>query len=62
VVERIRGDSVRIKSEKDFYAGLMFLVVGVAFALGASTYNISKGVRMGPGYFPLMLGMLLAAL
>jgi len=53
---------VKIKSQKDFFSGLMFTVVGVAFAWGASTYNIGTGARMGPGYFPLMLGILLALL
>ena len=38
----------------------MFIVVGGAFALGASTYTIGTGARMGPGYFPLVLGVLLA--
>lgn len=51
---------MRIKSQKDFFAGLMFLVVGIAFAWGATNYNIGEGARMGPGYFPLMLGILLA--
>ena len=49
-----------IKSQKDFFSGLMFMAVGVAFAWGASTYNVGSGARMGPGYFPLMLGVLLA--
>ena len=40
----------------------MFLAIGVAFAWGATTYTIGEGARMGPGYFPLMLGILLAAL
>ncbi len=53
---------MKIKSEKDFFAGLMFMVVGIAFAWGATTYNIGEGARMGPGYFPLMLGILLAGL
>ncbi len=51
-----------IKSHKDFWAGIMFLVVGVAFAWGATTYNVGTGARMGPGYFPLMLGVVLAGL
>jgi len=51
---------VNIKSQKDFFAGLMFMGVGVAFAWGATTYNVGTGARMGPGYFPLMLGVLLA--
>jgi hypothetical protein len=51
---------VRIKSQKDFFAGLMFLAMGVAFAWGATNYTIGEGARMGPGYFPLVLGILLA--
>jgi hypothetical protein len=35
-------------------------VVGVAFAWGATSYTIGEGARMGPGYFPLMLGILLS--
>lgn len=53
---------MKIGSQKDFFSGLMFTVVGVAFAWGASTYNVGTGARMGPGYFPLMLGIVLAAL
>lgn len=51
-----------IKSQKDFFSGIMFLTVGVAFAWGATTYTVGEGARMGPGYFPLMLGILLGAL
>ena len=53
---------MKIKSQKDFFAGLMFSAVGVAFAWGATNYNIGEGARMGPGYFPLMLGILLTIL
>jgi hypothetical protein len=53
---------VRVKSQKDFFSGLMFMAVGIAFAWGATTYTIGEGARMGPGYFPLMLGILLSAL
>ncbi|MFM1907150.1 MAG: hypothetical protein RLZZ591_827 [Pseudomonadota bacterium] len=53
---------MQIKSQKDFFSGLMFLVVGLAFAWGASSYSIGTGARMGPGYFPLILGILLAIL
>ncbi len=38
----------------------MFTAVGVAFAWGATTYSVGSGARMGPGYFPLMLGVVLA--
>ncbi len=53
---------MKIKSQKDFFSGLMFSGVGVAFAWGATTYNVGEGARMGPGYFPLMLGIVLAIL
>ena len=53
---------MKIKSQKDFFSGLMFLVMGGAFAWGATSYNIGEGARMGPGYFPLMLGLLLGVL
>lgn len=51
---------MKIKSQKDFFAGLMYMVVGGAFAIGAMDYRIGTGARMGPGYFPLILGILLA--
>ena len=51
-----------IKSQKDFFSGLMFLVVGGAFAIGAYSYGMGDGARMGPGYFPRMLGILMANL
>lgn len=51
-----------IKSQRDFFAGLMFAIVGIAFAIGAKSYNIGDGARMGPGYFPLLLGVILAGL
>jgi len=57
-----RRQQLKIKSQKDFFSGLMFLVVGIAFAWGATNYNIGEGARMGPGYFPLVLGILLAAI
>ncbi|MBT2322694.1 tripartite tricarboxylate transporter TctB family protein [Variovorax paradoxus] len=53
---------MKIKSQKDFFAGLMFTAVGIAFGWGATTYSVGTGARMGPGYFPLMLGILLSIL
>ena len=53
---------MQIKSQKDFFAGLMFLLVGLAFAWGAGSYSVGTGARMGPGYFPMALGVLLAVL
>lgn len=53
---------MNIKSQKDFFSGLMFMGVGIAFAWGSTRYTIGSGARMGPGYFPLVLGVLLAIL
>jgi len=38
----------------------MFFVMGIAFAWGATNYSIGDGARMGPGYFPLLLGSVMA--
>jgi hypothetical protein len=53
---------VLIKSQKDFFSGLMFTVIGASFAYGATNYSVGSGGRMGPGYFPLLLGIILAIL
>jgi hypothetical protein len=53
---------VKIKSQKDFASGLMFIVVGIAFAIGALSYSFGSSARPGPAYFPFGLGILLAVL
>ena len=53
---------MKIKSQRDFVSGLMFLVVGIAFAWGATEYSFGTSARPGPGYFPFGLGILLAIL
>lgn len=53
---------MQIKSQRDFFSGLMFMAVGVAFAWGATNYSLGSGARMGPGYFPMLLGILLTVL
>ncbi|MGB3068277.1 MAG: tripartite tricarboxylate transporter TctB family protein [Ottowia sp.] len=40
----------------------MFATVGAAFAIGAFEYTVGSAARMGPGYFPLMVGVLLTVL
>lgn len=53
---------MRIKSQTDFFAGVLFSAFGVAFAWGATSYNVGTAARMGPGYFPFMVGVLIAIL
>jgi hypothetical protein len=49
-----------IKSQQNLAAGLMFTIVGAAFAIGAQEYEMGSAGRMGPAYFPYMLGIILA--
>jgi hypothetical protein len=53
---------VKIKSQKDFWSGLMFVVVGIGFAWGALNYSFGNSARPGPAYFPFGLGILTAVL
>lgn len=54
---------MKIKSPKDFWAGLMFIASGLFFSLWAMEfYQMGTAVRMGPAYFPAVLGFLLVAL
>jgi hypothetical protein len=53
---------MKIKSEKDFWSGLMFVAVGVGFAWGATNYSFGSSARPGPAYFPFGLGIILAVL
>jgi hypothetical protein len=54
---------MRIKSPKDFWAGLMFIAFGLFFAAWALVnYQMGSAVRMGPAYFPTMLGGLMVFL
>lgn len=53
---------MKVKSQRDFWSGLMFIVVGIAFAWGATAYSFGTSARPGPGYFPFGLGILLAGL
>jgi hypothetical protein len=52
----------RRRSAPDVLAGGVFVVVGGAFAVGALGYELGTPLRMGPGYFPLLVGGVLAAL
>ena len=53
---------MKVKSQRDFASGLLFSAFGVAYAWGATTYTVGTGARMGPGYFPLIVGVLIALL
>ena len=50
------------RDRKDFNAGLMYIGIGAFFGGFATNYPMGTAVRMGPAYFPSILGALLAAL
>ena len=54
--------SLKIKSQRDFWSGLMFLVVGIVFAIGARYYSLGNSAHPGPGFFPLLLSVIMAIL
>jgi len=47
------------RSNKDFLAGLLFLILGGFAVAVASNYPMGSTMRMGPGYFPTALGVIL---
>ena len=46
-------------NHQDFWAGIMFLGLGILAVYLARDYPIGKAMRMGPGYFPTYLGWLM---
>ncbi|HYG42472.1 MAG TPA: tripartite tricarboxylate transporter TctB family protein [Bordetella sp.] len=53
---------MQLKNKQDFWSGVMFALIGIGFAIGATQYNMGTSARMGPGYFPFWLGICLAIL
>jgi len=49
-----------IKDKQDFWSGMMFMAVGAGFSFQATSYSMGSAARMGPGYFPFWLGVVLA--
>lgn len=49
-----------IKNRQDFWSGVMFMGIGAGFSLQATSYSMGSAARMGPGYFPFWLGIVLA--
>ena len=61
---RIHERNLRMKTgalvSKDFWGGVMLLALGAGAMLVARGYPLGTTLRMGPGYFPTVLGALLA--
>ncbi|MFL5415734.1 MAG: tripartite tricarboxylate transporter TctB family protein, partial [Myxococcales bacterium] len=53
---------ISVKNQKDWFAGLIFVAFGGVFGWGATAYRLGVKSKMGPGYFPFVLGCFLALL
>ena len=53
---------MKIRNQKDFASGLLFIAIGLAFAYIATSYQMGTPAKMGAGYFPFWLGILMAIL
>ena len=51
-----------IRGRKDFWTGLIYIFFGVSAIIIAGDYSMGTGVKMGPAYFPTILGGLLAVI
>ncbi len=60
--ERSNDMKIEIRNTKDFYSGLIFLSFGFLAILIARYYPMGSAARMGPGYFPSLVGGVLSAL
>lgn len=53
---------MQIKNHRDFWAGILFIVTGLLFMYLSRQYTMGTAAKMGPGYFPTILGGLMAVL
>ena len=50
---------MQLRNKQDFWSGVMFITLGLGFAYKATSYSMGTAARMGPGYFPHWLGILM---
>ena len=53
---------MKIRNQRDFGAGIMYVVIGLFFTIIATQYQMGTAAKMGPGYFPFYLGILMTLL
>ena len=53
---------MKIRNQRDFGAGIMYMIIGLFFAIIATQYQMGTAAKMGPGYFPFYLGILMTLL
>ena len=53
---------MEIRNQRDFGAGIMYMVIGLFFTIMATNYPMGTAAKMGPGYFPFWLGLVMTGL
>jgi hypothetical protein len=51
---------MRIRNPRDFWAGALYLALAICVIWIGQNYQLGSSARMGPGYFPIALGLVLA--
>src|SRR5690625_5599426 len=65
IILRKQGGASKMKfkfNRKEFWASFLMLFIGIATIIGSQKYQMGSLIRMGPGYFPLMMGLFLIAI
>jgi hypothetical protein len=52
----------RVRSQREFTAGLIFFTIGAIWLASSLSYRVGTATAMGPGYFPLVVSLILTAL
>ncbi len=50
---------MKLSNKRELYSAALMLFIGIGTTVGSLNYSIGTLSRMGPGYFPLLLGIVL---
>lgn len=50
---------MKISNKRELYSAALIILIGIGTVAGSLNYNVGTLARMGPGYYPLLLGGLL---
>ena len=53
---------MRVRNHRDFWSGVLFIITGLLFMVLSRQYQLGTAAKMGPGYFPTILGGMMAGL
>src|SRR5205814_5647912 len=62
IATKRRHRMAAVRHPKDFWSGVIFIAIGLFAIIHGTKYTIGTAARMGPGYFPRILGILLILL